>query len=226
MRRLGFRQPVAVIPNGVDMPNLDRRPAGDDRTLLFLARLHPKKGVDVLIDAWRLVQDRFPDWRLMIAGSDVEPDGSTGYMDVLRRRAGAAGAARVTFTGALSEEAKWNAYRDAALYVLPSHSENFGISVGEALAAGTPVITTRETPWPEMEARGAGWWIETGPAALAACLREALALDASTLQEMGMRGRRWVAADFSWDRIGRQMARTCDWLLGAERAAPDWIRMD
>ena len=225
IRRCGFRQPVAVIPNGVDLPRLRGRPAGDGRTLLFLGRLHPTKGVDVLIDAWRLVQDRFPDWRLVIVGNDVAPGGSSGYMDLLRRRAAAAGTARVTFTGELLGRARWDAYRDAALYVLPSRSEGFGMTVAEALAAGTPVVTTRETPWRDIESRGAGWWIETGPAALAACLREALALDASTLRRMGLRGRAWMGEAFSWTDVGRRMASTYDWLLGGG-ARPPWVRTD
>ena len=225
IRRCGFRQPVAVIPNGVDLPPLPEPSAASGRILLFLGRLHPTKGADVLIDAWRLVQDRFPHWRLVIAGDDVDPWGkASGYMDRLRRRA-AAGAARVTFTGELLGRAKWDAYRNAALYVLPSHTESFGMTVAEALAAGVPVVTTRGTPWREMESRGVGWWIETGPAALAACLQEALTLDASTLRRMGLRGRAWMAEAFSWADVGRRMARTHDWLLGGG-AQPVWVHTD
>lgn len=225
IRRLGFRQPVALIPNGVDLP--PGPPGGGGRTVLFLGRLHPMKGVDVLIDAWRLVQDRFPAWRLVIAGDDMNPwTGSSGYGDALRRRVEASGAARVRFTGELRGPAKWHAYRTAALYVLPSHSENFGMTVAEALAAGVPVVTTRATPWRELEARGAGWWIDAGPASLAACLREALAADPSTLRRMGLRGRDWMAAEFSWADIGRRMARTYDWLRGGGAPQPEWVRTD
>ena len=223
IRRLGFRQPVALIPNGVDLP--PDPPGGDGRTVLFLGRLHPIKGVDVLIDAWRLVQDRFPDWRLVIAGDDMDPwTGSSGYGEALRRRVEESGAARVRFTGELRGPAKWDAYRTAALYVLPSHSESFGITVAEALAAGVPVVTTRGTPWREIEARGAGWWIDAGPAPLAASLREALAADPSTLRRMGLHGRDWMAAEFSWAAIGRRMARTYDWLRGGGAAPPEWVR--
>ena len=229
MRRLGFRQPVAVIPNGVDLPapplNPDSRTGA--RTLLFLGRLHPVKGIDMLIDAWRSVQRRFPAWRLLIVGDDRDAVGnSSGYGGALRRRVDAQGAARVSFAGELRGRAKWEAYENADLYVLPSRSENFGLTVAEALAAGTPAVTTRATPWRPIEAHGAGWCIDTGSAPLAACLREALARDPATLREMGMRGRRWMAADFSWRRIGRQMARTCNWLMGVDPAKPDWIRTD
>ena len=229
IRRLGFRQPVAIIPNGIDLPDLSRRSGGSGggvRTLLYLGRLHPIKGVDALIDAWRLVQDRFPDWRVVIAGHDLDPWGvSDGYAEALRRRVATAGASRVTFTGELLGPAKWEAYADAALYVLPSHSESHAMTVAEALAAGVPVVTTRATPWRGLEARGAGWCIDTGAAPLAACLGEALAIGAPGLREKGLRGRAWMAAAFSWTDVGRRMAATYDWLrTGGE--PPPWVRTD
>ena len=248
IRRLGFRQPVALVPNGIDLPVLDEaaprsldgaprsrdgaprssdvapRSRGEARTLLFLARLHPVKGADALIDAWRMVQDRFPAWRLVIAGNDIDGRGSSGYADVLHSRAAERGAERVRFAGELRGDAKWEAYRDADLYVLPSHSESFGVTVAEAMAACTPVIATRATPWRTLPARGAGWCIETGPNALAETLRDALARDPAELQEMGQRGRRWMAADYAWPEIGRRMVATCEWLRGVRAEKPEWVR--
>lgn len=228
VRRLGFRQPVALLPNGIDLPALDEtpKPSGEARTLLFLARLHPVKGADALIDAWRMVQDRFPAWRLVIAGNDIDGRGSSGYADVLRRRAAERGAERVRFAGELRGDAKWEAYRDADLYVLPSHSESFGVTVAEALAARTPVIATRATPWRTLAARAAGWCIETGPEPLAETLRHALARDPAELHEMGQRGRRWMAADYAWPEIGRRMVATCEWLRGVRPEKPDWVQTD
>ena len=208
IRRLGFRQPVAVIPNGVDLPPMHPAARARHRTLLFLGRLHPVKGVDLLIEAWAAVQDAFPRWRLVIAGDDADYQGTSGYMAELRRLAAARGAARVSFAGELTGAAKWDAYRGAALYVLPSRSENFGVTVAEALAAGTPVIASDRTPWRRLHDRGAGWCVETGAAPLAARLREALAADDGALRRMGMRGRRWMEEDFSWADIGRRMAAT------------------
>ena len=229
MRRLGFRQPIAVVPNGVDLPDppAGAAPRTNERTLLFLGRLHPVKGVDTLIDAWRLVQDRFPAWRLVIVGDDLDGVSlaGTGYADALRRRAADRGAARVSFAGELRGPAKWRAYADAELYVLPSRSEGFGLTVAEALAAGTPAVTTRTTPWRAIDVRQAGWCIDPGTEPLAACLHDALARDPAALREMGLRGRRWMAADFSWPEIGRRMVRTCQWLMGSA-TKPDWVRMD
>ena len=222
IRRLGFRQPVAIVPYGVRLPPL-RRPADNGaRTLLFLGRIHPKKGVATLIDAWRRVQDRFPRWRIAIAGSDAD---SRGHLDAMRQRAAACGAARVAFVGELTGRARDDAYAAAELYVLPTHSENFGFSVVEALAAGTPVITTNAAPWRELAARGAGWWISPTVDALATCLDEALASEPSRLHAMGLRGRFWMATDFSRSAVGDRVAATYAWLRG-RAPRPEWVWVD
>ncbi len=226
IRRLGFRQPVALIPNGIDLPLSRTKVRTKDRTLLFLGRLHPMKGVDCLIGAWRALQDEFPLWRLVIVGDDASELGTSGYMDELRRLAANRGATRLTFAGELTGAAKWDAYFDASIYVLPSRSENFGVTVAEALAAGTPVITTYQTPWRGLSEHRAGWCIETGTAPLTACLREALSADEEELQRMGLRGRGWMEAEFSWIEIGRRMMETYGWLRGEVSPRPTWVRGD
>ena len=226
IRRLGFRQPVALIPNGIDMPHPRRKAHTKNRTLLYLGRLHPVKGVDCLISAWRAVQDDFPLWRLLIVGDDASDLDTSGYMAELREFAAGQSVARLTFAGELTGEAKWDAYRDASIYVLPSRSENFGVTVAEALAAGTPVITTFQTPWRELVDRGAGWYIKAGPEPLAACLREALSTNREELQQMGLRGRSWMEAEFSWADIGRRMMETYRWLRGESSTRPTWVRGD
>ena len=222
IRRLGFRQPVAVIPYGVRVPALRRKEEDGVRTVLFLGRIHPKKGVDTLIDAWRLVQERFPEWRVVIAGTDID---SRGHLDAMRRRAATRNVERLTFVGELTGSARDEAYAEADVYVLPTRSENFAFTVAEALAAGTPVVTTTTCPWPQLEARGAGWWIEPGVEALAACLEEALARDPERLRGMGLRGRSWMSAEFSRPAVGQRMAATYAWLRGGTER-PDWVRVD
>ncbi|MDP1614646.1 MAG: glycosyltransferase, partial [Methylococcales bacterium] len=78
IRRMGFRQPVAVIPNGIDIPDLLPKVNSETRTLLFLGRIHPIKGLDMLLTAWQAVQSRFPDWRLQIVGPD-----NNGYLKTM-----------------------------------------------------------------------------------------------------------------------------------------------
>ncbi len=217
IRRLRFRQPVAIIPNGIDMPDLTRKTPGDRRTLLFLGRVHPKKGLNLLLPAWRAVQDRFPEWRLQIVGPDND-----GHLAEMQRLAAELHLERIEFSGALFGKEKWRAYGQADLFVLPTYSENFGMSVAEALAAGTPAIVSRGAPWSGLEKQRAGWWIEIGVDPLVACLEEALARPSSDLAEMGLRGRSWMAAEYSWSHVGRQMADTYCWMVeGGEK--PAWV---
>jgi len=218
IRRLGFRQPVAVIPNGIDVPALPPKVTSHTRTLLFLGRIHPKKGLDMLLPAWAAVQARFPDWQLQIVGPD-----DRGYLEVMRRRAAELHVERTEFNDALYGELKWQAYRRADLFVLPTYSENFGMCVAESLAAATPVIVTKGAPWDALERQRAGWWIEIGVDSLVGCLELAMACPPSVLAEMGARGRAWMQREFGWGPVGRKMARTYEWMLKGGQA-PVWIR--
>jgi glycosyltransferase involved in cell wall biosynthesis len=208
IRRMGFRQAVAVIPNGVDVPDLPPKFVGSKRTLLFLGRIYPGKGLDVLLSAWGRIQDRFPAWGLRVVGPD-----DSGYLSKMRRLARELRIERVEFCGALFGREKWRAYREADLFVLPTSSENFGMSIAESLAAGTPAIVSKGAPWAALESQQAGWWIDIGVEPLVDCLREVLGRTPESLAEMGMRGRRWMAADFSWTQVGQQMGATYRWLL-------------
>jgi glycosyltransferase involved in cell wall biosynthesis len=217
IRRTGFRHPVAVIPNGVDVPDLPPKSSRSLRTLLFLGRIHPMKGLDVLLPAWQRVQDKFPAWSMRIVGPD---DG--GHLAQMRRLAGDLRLERIDFCGPLYGSQKWLAYREADLFVLPSYSENFGMAIAESLAAGTPAIVSKGAPWAGLEQQRAGWWIDIGVEPLVACLKEALARGPESLAEMGMRGRNWMKADFSWTPVGRRMGETYKWLLtGGDR--PDCV---
>lgn len=203
IRRHGFRQPVAVIPNGVDLPEpAIAQPAHDtsNRRLLFLARLHPVKGLTNLLDAWRHLAPRFPAWTLAIAGPPEPSSGFDLQREIAQRRL-----ERVDVLGARFGEAKSAVYRSAELYVLPTFTENFGLTIAEALAHAVPVITTRGAPWQALERERCGWWIDIGVEPLIAGLTEALACDPLTLADMGGRGRTLVQREFSWQAIALRM---------------------
>ena len=117
------------------------------------------------------------------------------------------------------------AFADADLYVLPTHSENFGMTVAESLAAGTPVIVTKGAPWSEVNKRGVGWCIDIGAQPLVNCLREALSLPRSDLQEMGARGSEWMELEFAWRPIAESMSGVYQWLLG-QGDRPDCVYVD
>lgn len=219
IRRFGFRQPVCIIPNGIDLPPLEQKPDGGPRQLLFLGRIHPVKGVDILLRAWKAVAHRFPDWELLVAGPDND-----GYLAEMQALAAQLRLERLVFPGPLYGDTKRRAYREASLFVLPTHSENFGMTVAEALAAGTPAIVTQGAPWAGLAEENAGWWIEIGVDPLVACLEQALSASPQRLREMGRAGREWMKRDFSWDQIGAQILVTYRWLLdGGE--TPPWVRL-
>lgn len=220
IRRLGLTQPVCVIPNGVDVPlsSLTGPPtaalskANHTHTILYMGRLHAIKGIDRLLEAWTKLASERPNWCLRIVGPN-----EGGHEAELRALAASLRTPRVTFTGPAYGPAKWTEYREAALYVLPTHSENFGMTVAESLASGTPVITTKGAPWSGLARERCGLWIEQGVEPLVEALRHATTLTTLELKEHGARGRAWMIRDFSWDNIAEQMSSVYRWLrLGGE----------
>lgn len=212
IRRLGLRQPIAVIPNGVDLPAATRAQAAPPygpRRLLFLSRIHPKKGIPVLLRAWQRVEPSHPDWELVVAGPD-----EGRHLAQMRALASRLGLPRVSFPGPAYGAAKDALFRAADLFVLPTRSENFGVAVAEALAYGVPVITTTAAPWAGLEEHGCGWWIELSEPRLAEALRAAMGLPQARRADMGGRGRRWMGQSFGWDRIATQMKSVYEWRLG------------
>ncbi len=222
IRAAGLRGPVAVIPNGIDiLPEPASLPDADERKrLLFIGRLHPVKGLDILLQAWQQLEPRFPDWDLRIVGMDED-----GYLARLQQLADELGLRRVHFPGPAFGSEKTKEFQQARLFVLPTHSENFGVAVAEALAHGLPAVVTKGAPWADLETRGCGWWIEQGVDSLAECLRSALALTPEQLRDRGRRGRQWMEREFSWERIGRRMLETYRWLLGGG-SPPEWVHTD
>jgi glycosyltransferase involved in cell wall biosynthesis len=211
IRAFGLKSPIAIIPNGIDvLPAAPkRRPGERHRTLLYLGRLHPKKGLDQLFEAWKQVEDNHPDWRLDIVGP-VDDD----YARILKARVQADPASRVRLLGALYGDEKQEAYRRADLFVLPTLNENFAMTVAEALAQGTPVISTKGAPWAELVSRGCGWWADQGVKPLAAAMDHAMYMSWETLAAMGEAGRAWMRRDFDWRSVAISMKSVYDWLIG------------
>lgn len=202
--------PVCTIPNGVDVPDLRRHEpttGGEARTALFLGRIYPVKGLPLLIEAWS--QMRPPGWRLEIAGPDEA--GHRGEVERAVARAGLDDV--VSFSGPLEGQAKHDAYARAALFVLPSHSESFGMAAAEALAHGVPVLTTTGTPWRGLAERGCGWSVAPSADAIAQGLRLATAQPPEALRVMGAQGRAWVAAEFSWEKVAADFLAAYERLL-------------
>lgn len=214
------RTPIAVIANGIDCPALPPATDPASKTVLFMSRLHPKKNLIGLLDAWAVIcaAPQFAGWSLEIAG----PDEGGHRAEVERHVARLGLDARVSFTGHVEDADKPALFARAAVFILPSFSENFGIVVTEALAAGLPVIATHGTPWDELPALGCGWWVAPTPAALADALQAALALDPAARRAMGEAGHGWVARSFGWDKIAAATASFYRWLEHGGRE-PDFV---
>lgn len=214
IRAAGLTGPIAVIPNGIDVPGDADVAAGKAkrtavRTVLQLGRLHPIKRIDRLLEAWARVEPADADWRLRIVGPS---EGAHGVeLEDLAKRLGLA---RVSFEPALFGADKDAAMREADLLVLASDSENFGMVVAEALANATPVIASKGAPWPGLVTHGCGWWVDLGVAPLAAALGQAMVLPRERLDAMGARGRSWMLAEFSWSRIAADMEAVYGWAKG------------
>lgn len=224
IRRLGFKQPVAIIPNGIDVPEIREENSGQLRTLLFLGRFDPKKGIDILLKAWAVVMHRFPDWQLIIVGTDTGYGRRPGYLRQMKELSERCKLKRIEFRGPLYGSEKATIYQSAELFVLPTHSENFGMTVAEALAAGTPAIVTKGAPWHDLATHDAGWWIEYGVESLVACLTEAMDHSSEELALKGANGRDWMLREFSWKIIGSRMDQTYRWLTAGGQA-PSWVRV-
>jgi glycosyltransferase involved in cell wall biosynthesis len=215
-RALGLRQDICTIPNPIALP--EDPPSGQrERTVLFLSRFHPKKGPDLLLRAWADLQAAFPDWTLELRGPD--PDGYRAQLESLATTL-ELGRDRVRFGEAIHGTAKEALFCRAGLLVLPTHSENFGNVVGEALACGLPVITTTGAPWEGLRDHGCGWWVEPQIEALAAALREALSVPERARTSMGEAGRAWMQRAFSPAAVASQMIQAYGRLIDRARRRP------
>lgn len=216
-RDMGLTNPIAVVPNGLDLPDLAPRDDHALQSILFLSRIHPKKGVNYLLRSWGALHADFPGWEIIIAGIN-----ENGYEAELRRQAEELGLPRIRFIGEVHGVAKQKLYRNAGLFVLPTHSENFGLVVAEALAQETPVITTTNAPWSGLQRHDCGWWITLDQTLLTKTIQAALILPTERRIAMGRRGRHWVQRDFGPKSVAEQMREVYLWACqGAHK--PDHV---
>ncbi len=220
IRGLGYKQPVAIVPIGIDLPEIEthvKEDAGRTRKVVFFGRLHKVKGVDRLVCAWEQVVRE--GWELVIAGPDC------GMLETLKGIVAERKLPRVSFVGEINGPAKYEFLVGADIYVLPSDTENFGVTVAEALASGTPVIASQGTPWQGLVRERCGRWVPIGVEPLAAALKELMVMSDEERTAMGARGREWMARDFSWKGIGAKMMAAYEWLLGSGDR-PGWVKID
>ncbi|MBX9806178.1 MAG: glycosyltransferase [Flavobacteriaceae bacterium] len=188
IKTLGFKNPIYIIPNGIDLSDVKEvKQYYETKKMVFLSRIHPKKGIELLLEAWQKCST--DGWTLEIAGN-----GDENYIEKLTQSA--KDFKNVNFVGAKYGKDKWDFLRSADVMVLPTYSENFGIVIAEALAVGVPVITTQGTPWGDLEINQCGWWINLSVENLQKTIEKATHTSANDLEKMGNQGKKLVAEKY------------------------------
>ncbi len=200
--KLGYNKDITVIPNGIETDKIALKTNWNPtKTILFLSRVHVKKGIELLMEAVAVLKEQMVSYTVIIAG-----EGDDAYIQQLKQKAGELGVSTIVqFTGGVYGEQKRKLFQEADFFVLPTYSENFGIVVAEALASGTPVITTTGTPWQELGTEKCGWWIELSVENLVEVLSEAINKDAQEYEEMGRRGRKLVEEKYNIEAVANEM---------------------
>jgi glycosyltransferase involved in cell wall biosynthesis len=199
---------VCMVPNGVVVPTrIEHAADGAALRLLYLGRLDPKKGIENLFAACSLLRERGPSWVLTVAGK-----GEKQYTLSLQNLVADLHLGDVVrLVGHVSGVAKERVFAEADVVVVPSHTENFGMVVAEALARGVPVIASTGTPWARLSEMKCGLWVDNKPASLASAI---MTMGCMSRVEMGLRGREWMSNEFAWSDRASQMIRGYEELIG------------
>lgn len=218
---LGFSQKIVVSPNIImfpeSTPSCIIREDGK-KIILFLSRIHPVKGLLILVEAAFHLKKMglLSEWHVEYAGPDYEL-----HLKEVQGRIASLGLENdFSYLGNLDDEHKWGAYSRADLFVLPTYSENFGVVILEALYAGIPVITTKGTPWEELEIEQCGKWIDIGVEPLVVALQELMSLSDCEREIMGENGRKLVERQYTWEGVAEKMCKAYDGILGNSLEKP------
>lgn len=214
-----MRQPIVIAPNGL---NLDEFPKPADLNapietplignltknvlrLLFLGRVHPKKGLDLLLPAWAKLSALTKDWQLVIAGPDEQ-----GYLAQIRGLARSLGLQdQIVFTGPLTGRSKISLLHSADLFILPSYSEGFSMSILEAMACELPVVATHACNFPDITGADAGWECDTTVDSLVGTLKMALQTSETERRKRGQNGCHLVGTFYTWPAIVKNLQQAC-----------------
>ena len=211
VKALGVKAPCSVIPNGIEVDSYKCRTSmeGVKNQVLFLSRIHVKKGIELLIEAWERIVKDFPGWSLLIVGN-----GEADYIESLRMMVKEHGVGEsVRISEPVFGEAKVRLYQSSALFVLPSYSENFGMVIAEAMSCGVPVITTKYCPWEILNETNTGWWIDLSVDKLSDTLSNAMSMDLSMLFDMGQRASKLVHEKFDYRNVAKKTLQMYESLI-------------
>ena len=214
IRTCGIKAPIVVAANGIHLQEYDRShdesllPEKKRKRILFLARIHPKKGLKILLEIWPRLLEMNQDWELIIAGPDED-----GHREELKELASSLDVNdSVDFVGTVSGDTKLAWLKTSDLFILPSYSEGFSVAVLEAMACGLPVLVTTGCNFPELREEGAGWICEAEHESLFSALQLAVNSSDTDLKSMGNNGRRLVESTYTWSQIASTIVQATDGL--------------
>lgn len=230
IRQFGQKNPVCVIPNGIELPIIEGSQAqppwlsSERKALLFMGRLHPKKGIPLLLEAWASLKKRNPsvsdEWFLAVAGWS-----EMGHREELELKVNSLGISEdVEFLGGLHKDSKEAALSNASGFVLPSYSEGLPMSILEAWSYRLPVLMTDECHLPDGFSAGAAIRLETNVSSIEEGLSDFFEMNPIDQLAMGNQGFQLVEQQFTWDQVATKMLGVYDWLLGGGDA-PESVRV-
>jgi glycosyltransferase involved in cell wall biosynthesis len=204
VKKLGINTQMVILPNGVDFSEdrAIRSSERDGQNILFLSRIHPKKGLDYLVKSFLSLRGSFPKWSLDIVGPIEE---KTYYQSLIEDIEQHGASDQVRFLGESRGDERWKYFSEASFFCLPSQTENFGIVIAEALQASCPVLTTTNTPWQALEEFNCGWWVPLDEQVLTSTLERAMLNSPEELVAMGNRGREHIQS-FKWPDIAKRFS--------------------
>ncbi len=199
---LGYNNHVAVVPNGIDINDVQIRTSWQEKKqILFLALLRKNKGVDILLNAVSMIKDKIQGWKIVVAGLPAD----YSIEDVVQMSDNLGISDMVKVIGGVSGMEKWKLYKESDVFVLPTLNENFGIVIAESLLCGTPVITTKGAPWQMLEQNHCGWRIDRNVKSFASAILKFLDIPVADRESMGIRGRDLVVEHFSSTKVAQNM---------------------
>jgi glycosyltransferase involved in cell wall biosynthesis len=213
LNAIGWNKNIYIIPNAVNIENVKATSnLHKKKTILYLGRIHPQKGINHLIEAIAILKDKILGcgYSVKIVGM-----GEDSYVNKLKYMCKKLNVDKIiNIDGAVYAKVKWELFRESSLFILPSYSESFGIVVAEALASETPVITTQGTPWEEINGKRnpntnaiegkCGWWIKQGTGPLVHAIDDFLSTDESKLLEMGRNGHKLIKEHYSCNKVEKE----------------------
>ena len=200
--KLGYNSNIKVVRLGIDAESIEmKRSWKKSRQILFLSRVHVKKGINFLVETADVLRNELQGYKILVAG-----EGDADYVEAMKRMICDRGLQDIVqLIGGVYGDEKWRLFQTSDFFVLPTHSENFGLAIAESLASGTPVITTVGTPWSDLNGSEAGAWIEIGTEPLVETLRRFLSLSEDELETMGRNGRKLIETKYSAHVMAEQM---------------------